>query len=122
MPSGRVSTWVCVCVVGEPGGEVPDAGEGEGGLGMAAAAASSSALMRCSSRARSRWRTLIARSLEGMSEEVDGRTVGTYEVGFHSVAELVVLDYLPSKCRSEGTRRLGCILLYASAKLFRRVQ
>ena len=57
-----------------------------------------------------------------MSEGVDERMVGTYEMGLHSVAELVVLDYLPSKCRSEGARWLGCVLLYASAKLFRRVQ
>ena len=64
VPSGSLSGCVG-CWLGEPGGGVPVAGGGVEGLGRAAraaAAASSSALMRASSRARSRWRCLCGPS------------------------------------------------------------
>ncbi len=57
-----------------------------------------------------------------MSVGEDGSAVGTYEVGLHSVTELVVLHYLPSECGSKDTRWLGGILLNASARLFSKTQ
>lgn len=87
---------VCVDGVGEAGGVAAEAADGEEALAAAAAAAaaSSSAFRRCSSRARSRWRTVSARSCTIFSSISRCRYAATHQMRFHGVTELVELDYL----------------------------